>query len=130
MNFLWVALGGSLGALSRFWLSGTITNLASEHLPERSYFPFGTFSVNVIGSFVIGMLWLWLVQQDMGAQHYRFLLITGFLGAFTTFSSFSMESIILLQQERWLSFALYAGGSLLTCFVATALGIFAAKQFV
>ncbi|MFY9180531.1 MAG: fluoride efflux transporter CrcB [Venatoribacter sp.] len=130
MNLLWIALGGSLGALSRFWLSGTIASLASTHLPERAHFPFGTFSVNVIGSFIIGMLWFWLVQQNLGAQHYRFLLITGFLGAFTTFSSFSLESILLLQQERWLSFALYAGGSLLTCLVATVLGMLVAKQFV
>ncbi len=130
MTYFWIALGGALGALSRFGLSGMIGHLAATHIPERAHFPFGTFSINVLGSFTIGVLWVWLVQQNNGGDYARFLFITGFLGAFTTFSSFSLESIMLLEQERWLSFALYAGGSLITCLIMTAVGIGLAKQFV
>lgn len=124
MNGLYIALGGALGALSRYWLSATIARLMPAH------FPWGTLSINVLGSFAIGVLWIVFAQQQLGSESSRLFWMTGFLGGFTTFSSFSLESLLLLQQERWLSFGLYAGGSLCVCLLAAALGMALARQFV
>lgn len=130
MIYLWIALGGALGALSRFGLSVTMSRFVETHFTTWAYFPWATLIINVLGSFAIGMLWVWLTPQHAETEPYRLLFITGFLGAFTTFSSFSLESIMLLQQGRGWGFALYAGGSLITCLIMTALGIWLAKQFV
>ena len=85
-----VALGGSIGALMRFLGSFYINKLLG------STFPYGTLGVNVIGSFLIGFLALYFEQTVSPNQ--KALLITGMLGALTTFSTFSLESVLMLQQ--------------------------------
>ncbi len=83
-----VALGGSLGAVLRFILSFYINKLSS--------FPLGTLSVNILGSFIIGFLFLYFEQSI--APNLKAMLMTGLLGALTTFSTFSLETILLLQE--------------------------------
>lgn len=123
---LWVliALGGALGALARYWLGG----VASQVLGTG--FPYGTLCVNILGSFAIGVLWVWLAQQQWGNPAYKHFLIVGFLGAFTTFSSFSLDGVLLLQQERFFAFLGYLGLSVMGCLVATVAGIWVTKTWV
>lgn len=122
MSWLLVAFGGALGATSRFGLTKVMNFFLGDD------FPYATITANILGSFVIGLLWIWLIQQQWGSEYYRYLWIVGFLGAFTTFSSFSLESITLLQQERLLAFAGYVGGSVICCLLATLAGIWCAKH--
>lgn len=124
MILLYVALGGALGAVSRY----AVGNFAAQQLGAG--FPYGTLSVNILGSFVIGVLWVWLAQQQWGNPAYKQFLIVGFLGAFTTFSSFSLDSILLLQQERIMAFAGYVGVSVLGCLAATLAGIWVTKHWI
>lgn len=124
MIWLWIACGGALGAMARFWLAGVVMRWAAQP------FPYGTLTVNLLGSFAIGVAWVWLVQQQWGSEQYKQVLMTGFLGAFTTFSTFSLESIALLQQERWLAFGGYVGFSVAGCLLATAAGIWVSKSLV
>lgn len=124
MSWFWIAAGGALGAMARYWLAGAVFRWAGQP------FPYGTLAVNLLGSFAIGVAWVWLIQQQWGSDHHKQILMVGFLGAFTTFSTFSLESIALLQQERWLAFGSYVGLSVVGCLLATAAGIWCSKSLV
>ncbi len=87
-----IMLGGSLGALARYVLSSVVTEKLG------SSFPYGTLSVNVIGSFVMGFLAIVLVERMGLDPLLRLGIFVGFLGAFTTFSTFSMETMNLFEQ--------------------------------
>ncbi len=108
-----VALGGSIGAVLRFIISFYVNKFSS--------FPLGTLSVNILGSFIIGFLFLYFEQSI--APHLKAMLMTGLLGALTTFSTFSLETILLLQEglvsKAFLNIALNVSLSLL----ATLLGM-------
>ena len=93
-QILWVAIGGALGAVSRFLLSGAINQRLSD-----TYIPIGTIAVNVNGSAIMALCYVVLVEQKLLDEVYKPLLMTAFLGAFTTFSTFSMETVLLLQQQ-------------------------------
>ncbi len=88
-----IMIGGSIGAALRHMLSFTIAN------NNNSSFPWGTFAVNIIGSFIIGVLWQFFNDYEIPA-HIRAILITGGLGAFTTFSTYSLDTVILLQNGQ------------------------------
>jgi fluoride exporter len=118
MSLLWIATGGAIGALCRYWVASSVFQWMGKP------FPYGTLSVNLIGSFLIGIAYVLLIQQQWGAEHHKQLAMVGFLGAFTTFSTFSLESVTLLQQERWSAFLAYTGVSLFGCLLATAAGIY------
>ncbi|ASP39776.1 hypothetical protein CHH28_14325 [Bacterioplanes sanyensis] len=124
MTYLWVGLGGALGAMARFWMASAVFRAF-----ERP-FPYGTLSVNLLGSLAIGVAYIWLVQQQWGTEHHKQLAMIGFLGAFTTFSTFSLESLTLMQQARWSAAFIYMGVSLVGCLLATALGMWVAKSLV
>ncbi len=111
MELVWIAFGGMLGALSRYAVGGFFQRLSG------AIFPWGTFSVNVIGSFVIGLLW-GLMDRFSFTPSMRAFAFIGFLGAFTTFSSYSLETINMLRDGEYL-----AGGAnfLLNNFVAFSL---------
>lgn len=110
MSLLWVAIGGAAGSLLRFgcsrWLNGS--------------FPYGTFAVNIAGSFLIGILWATLSKQS--DEPARLFLITGFCGGFTTFSAFSLEGVQMLQQEKFAAFFLYTFATIIFGLAATYTG--------
>jgi CrcB protein len=122
MTYLWIAAGGALGSVARFWLNG----LVSTRLPSGETFPLGTLIVNVVGSFIIGVLAaLTIPEGRLGSAERAFVtqfLMIGICGGFTTFSSFSLQTITLIRDREWL----YAGGNVLLsvalCLVATWLG--------
>jgi CrcB protein len=94
-NYLAIALGGAIGACLRFALSDWML-----HLFGRA-FPFGTLLVNILGSFVIGLLYGLLITEQIAPNPWRIFVGIGVLGAFTTFSTFSMDTVLLLQQGDW-----------------------------
>jgi CrcB protein len=116
--YLLIALGGALGSVARYWLSGIVAERYAHA------FPWNTLTVNVSGSLVIGVLAAlteppgrWLASPGV-----RQFFIVGVCGGYTTFSSFSLQTLTLLQDRQWL----YAGGnillSVLLCLVAVWLG--------
>jgi CrcB protein len=112
-----IALGGSLGAMARFWMVTAFNRLHGSH------FPVGTFMVNAFGSFAMGLIFVVLTHRFSGTDSiWHRLVIIGLLGAFTTFSSFALENLVLLQQQHyWMAFG-YTLASVLTCIAAAALG--------
>jgi CrcB protein len=109
LSYIWVAIGGALGSVARFWLSG----LAARHFGET--FPWGTLLVNVSGCFVIGIFSTatspdgrWLVSPL-----FRQFFMLGVCGGYTTFSSFGLQTLDLVRDGEWL----YAGANTLLSFV-------------
>ncbi|MGA2788506.1 MAG: fluoride efflux transporter CrcB [Verrucomicrobiota bacterium] len=121
MTYFWVALGGALGSVSRYWLNGLIS---STRFGET--FPWGTLAINVTGSFVIGVIGAFTIPEGrMDSQSRAFatqFLMYGICGGYTTFSSFSLQTLNLLRDREWL----YAGGnvvlSVVLCLAAVWLG--------
>lgn len=98
-------VGGFVGTCLRF-LTGKLCRMISD-----SPFPYGTLTVNLVGSFIIGILFGLAEKNDVISPQMNILLITGFCGGFTTFSSFADDMFLLVQQRHFLSFGLYAGAS-------------------
>jgi len=101
MNFtllMYIGFGGFLGAISRFVISNFIQRQVNI------LFPIGTLSVNILGSFIIGFMAMFF--QNIIEPEYKALVITGFLGALTTFSTFSLENVTMLQDGDYSRFAL------------------------
>jgi fluoride exporter len=127
LAYLWVALGGALGSVGRFWLSGWIANRYGESLP------WGTIGVNIVGSFVIGFFGaVASAEGRMNPQARIFatqFIMYGFCGGYTTFSSFSLQTLKLVRDGEWL----YAGGNVILslglCLVAVWLGWLAGSMF-
>ncbi len=113
--YLWVALGGALGSVGRFWLSGAIADRCGQE------FPWGTLIVNVTGSFVIG---LFATIFEPGGRLFatpdtRAFVLAGLCGGYTTFSSFSLQTLKLAQDGQWL----WAGGNILLSVLLCLLGV-------
>jgi fluoride exporter len=112
-NYILVATGGAVGAVLRFGctqLGGT-----------KNGFPFTTLFINIGGSLLIGLLF-GLQQQGRLTEKYWLLLAAGLCGGFTTFSAFSLENMVLLQQQKWGLFILYTTSSVAICLVAVYAG--------
>lgn len=113
-QFIIVGLGGALGAISRFLLVRAITPVLAA-----GQFPLGTWLANVIGSFMFGFLFIIINERfDMDDQ-LRFGVLVGFLGAFTTFSSFSFETVRLMQTGHWGIVLMYILASVSVCLLCT-----------
>ena len=97
MTYVWVAIGSALGGVARHWCT-----LAAARWFGAA-FPWGTLIVNVVGSFVMGLLAAWFAfKAGVGwSQHARLLLTTGFLGGFTTFSTFSLDTALLWERDAY-----------------------------
>lgn len=123
MQFLFVAFGGIIGALLRY-----ITYLLANQWWGTN-FPWGTFTVNLIGSYAIGFLWQWFERYTI-APHIRTLIFVGILGAFTTFSSYTLDSLRLFQIGRVLSGLLNVVGSNVLGLTAVYLGTLTARHLL
>lgn len=97
IKLLIAALGGALGAMARYGVSGVLQKLALQRFGRA--LPLGTFTVNALGCLVIGGLMV-LVHEKRMSETARVLWVTGFLGAFTTFSAFGYETLDLLQERE------------------------------
>ena len=121
MAYLAVALGGALGAVARYGLSGWVQHFSG------GIFPYGTLAVNVLGSFIIGLVLQMTTGRFVWSLEARLLLTAGFCGGLTTFSTFSYETLALLEDQQWLA----AGGNsllnVLVCLAATWLGLTAGR---
>ncbi len=95
-NYIIVFLGAGIGGMLRYWLS----DFVHKFLP--TYFPFGTLAVNLLGSFLLGFIMFNLYDKELINQDIRLFLTIGFCGGFTTFSTFSLETINLLKNSEFL----------------------------
>jgi CrcB protein len=116
LQILAIAGGGALGALGRFWISTGV-----YHLLGRD-FPWGTLAVNVVGSFLMGLLFVLFIERFAAGEEVRAAVLVGFLGAFTTFSTFSVETLTLIEQGFVAKAFLNAGASVLVCLLACWVG--------
>lgn len=121
-NLILVGVGGFLGSVSRY----LVTVLLARQF--TSSFPLGTLTVNVVGCFLIGILFALSEKGNLLTPEWRIFLTTGFCGGFTTFSTFSYESIRLLQDGEILYLSLNVALSVIVGFAATYLGMFFIKS--
>jgi CrcB protein len=123
VQFFFVAIAGALGALSRWGISIWAARLTGAG------FPFGTLTVNIIGCFVLGFLMHLSLVTDIIGNNIRVGLTVGFLGALTTFSTFSYETIKMLEEQMWMNAGLNIGGNLIIGLLATSVGLITARIF-
>jgi CrcB protein len=125
LSYLWIALGGALGTTARYWLSGVVARSIGET------FPWGTLVINVTGSFVIGFFGA-LTGPDgrvfVGSTARQFVMI-GMCGGYTTFSSFSLQTLNLMNDGEWLRAGANVGLSVLLCMFAVWVGVVLAGLF-
>jgi len=119
--WFWVALGGAVGAVARY----LVATFVQETFAVA--FPLGTLTVNVLGSFVIGIAFYYSVSFWVHSPHLKALVIVGFLGAFTTFSSFSLDTVNLLMEGLYKKALVYILVTNLLCFLATISGLWLAR---
>lgn len=117
MQALAIAAGGAVGALLRFWMSNGIYMLVGRT------FPYGTLAVNVLGSLLMGLLYVLLVDKLVLGPHWRAALLVGLLGAFTTFSTFSIETLNLIEEGEPVKALLNVLFSVVLCLAAAWVGI-------
>jgi CrcB protein len=111
-----IALGGLTGSVARYWLAGLVQRAAG------SSFPAGTLTVNVLGSLVIGVVMALALERGMMGENTRLLLTTGFCGGFTTMSTFSYETLALLEAGQAASALANVAASVVACVGATWVG--------
>lgn len=117
-----VAAGGALGSVLRFWAARL------THALVATTFPLGTLLVNVIGSVLIGLLYVWLVERTGSRAELRAFLIVGVLGGFTTFSSFSLETVNLVAQSDWMRAVTNVLASVVLCLGGCLAGMAIGRQ--
>lgn len=98
-EYLWVSLGGIVGACARYFLSRFTAKMLGTS------FPWGTLFINISGSFVLGLFLVYTTERVFVDPRWRLLVAIGFCGAYTTFSSYAYESMVYFQQGNWMLFA-------------------------
>lgn len=125
-RFLWICLGGAIGTGARYLLSGWLSSwLLRVNGPG---FPYGTLAVNVIGSFLLGLLMQISLSVESFPPTLRMVLATGVIGGFTTYSTFNYETLDLFQKDAWLLGFANLGITVAACFAAGLLGIVAGRS--
>ena len=121
-----VALGGAVGAVARFTLSIVFNRIFDVHQTVH----IGTMLVNILGSFLMGVVYVFILEREIWHPQLKGLIMVGMLGAFTTFSSFSLESINFFERGHpWLSLS-YVVGTVVLCIGAAASGIGLTRHFM
>jgi CrcB protein len=121
---LWIGLGGFVGANVRYWLGTLIVDRVG------SAFPWHTMFINVSGSLLIGLMMAMLLERSMVDSAWRLLLVVGFLGGYTTFSSYTFEALVLIEKGEWGGALLYALGSNVLGLLAAAGGMALVRALV
>lgn len=122
MQTLAIAAGGATGALLRFWMSTGVYQLLGRS------FPYGTLAVNVLGSLLMGFLYVMLIDKLTLGANWRAALLVGLLGAFTTFSTFSIETLNLVEEGEMLKALLNILLSVVLCLAAAWVGVLAGRS--
>jgi CrcB protein len=120
-KYMYIAVGGALGAMARFWVGSTV----ADRLGTK--FPYGTFVINMTACVVIGFSLTFLAKRTDLNPAWRFFVPIGFLGAYSTFSSYGWEAVSMLRNGEFSMAALYAFGSLFLGLVAVWCGILLAE---
>lgn len=122
--YIAVAIGGSLGAVSRYWLSNSTYQWLGTN------FPYGTLMVNVVGSLLMGFLSVFLVHRWNVSDELRFGILVGYLGSFTTFSTFAMDSLHWMDSGAIFKSISYILVSILFCLLGAWAGLASAKHMI
>ena len=117
LTYLAVAIGGAVGACLRYGVNELVVNVLGKS------FPFGTLLVNILGSFVLGWLYALFSSGVLAVSPWRALIAIGFIGAFTTFSTFSLDTVLLLEQGDWLKAIANVLLNVLLCLTLAWLGL-------
>jgi len=117
-----IAAGGAIGSLLRYWVS------SGTHAVLGRGFPYGTLTVNILGSLLMGFLYIWLLDRVAAGPVLRAFLLIGVLGGFTTFSSFSIESLNLIEAGQVMKALANILLSVTVCIAAAGLGVLIARQ--
>jgi len=121
--YLYIAAGGAFGAVARFFLSTWVYNRTQQN------FPYGTFLVNLVGCFLLGLFYTIFLQKSAVNPQIRSMITVGFLGAFTTFSTFSLETLNIIKEGNIGIGLLYVGSSIFLGILFVWLGIGVANFF-
>jgi CrcB protein len=121
-KYLVVGFGGFLGAIARFWLGGYISNRIGTR------FPYGTFVINITGSFLIGLTITLLAEKTHWNPNWRYLIPIGFIGAYTTFSTFEYETLRSIQDGEFLVAFLNVSLSVVVGFASVWGGVIAGRM--
>ena len=116
-TYIAIAFGGALGAVSRYWLHSAMQRF------NDCGFPLGTFAVNVLGSFLIGVFFVLLAEKAQIAEQWRPVIVVGFLGGLTTFSTFSLDALLLFEQGHYNTALFYIISSIVLCLIAAFAGM-------
>ena len=117
-----IAAGGAAGALLRFWVSNGVYALLGRG------FPYGTLAVNVIGSLAMGLLYVFFLERMTVSAELRGAVLIGLLGSFTTFSTFSIETLNLIEQAEFMKAGLNMLLSVFACLIAAWFGLVVGRQ--
>ena len=121
LKYLMVGVGGGLGSILRFWLGSYI----GSRMGAR--FPYGTFVVNITGSFLIGLVFAFLTARTQWSPNWRYLIPIGFIGGYTTFSSFEFETLRMIQDGQIGLGLFYVASSVVVGFAAVWGGMMAGR---
>lgn len=121
-NYLLVAAGGVIGVTLRYWLGGLVSNATAGK------FPYGTLMVNIVGCFLIGFFLTLGYERFAWRPELRLFIAVGMLGGFTTFSTFSFETISLLREGLFLQGFINTAASIIGCLTATFLAVAVARK--